>query len=338
MLSSARTLEILLQRNAEEEKLQISRLLMQRQLRYLGGIEQQVTPVSNPLSLASLRRSAPRQMTSLTQSSPTSPAAATTTSTSVSTGILPSSELTDLTTRSISSSSSHTSSEENHETEEERPLGMNYLLSKDDDDTFFNKHTDTRETLSKPEAFPFKIYRMLHECEKKGGDHIVSWTSTGNSFTIYDNDKFVEQIMPRYFTSNRMTSFQRQLNLYGFRRSLRGQEKGSYYHKDFAKGQRNRCLGIKRKIQKFKIPPHFLSENPTPSFQGNGASVVATTKRAKTHPVPPLQRTALPPVPSQPYNSLSILSVNAMLASASYTSLWKQQLALSRLNQLGPRW
>jgi hypothetical protein len=44
-----------------------------------------------------------------------------------------------------------------------------------------------------------------------------------------------------------LASFQRQLNLYGFRRISEGKEKGGYFHKDFFKGKRSLARKIRRK-------------------------------------------------------------------------------------------
>ena len=97
------------------------------------------------------------------------------------------------------------------------------------------------------ESFPHKLYRMLYEADKDGLGHIVSFLPSGRGFTIHRPKDFVSEVMPRFFTTRRIASFQRQLNLYGFRRISEGREKGGYFHKDFMKGQRNRISRIKRK-------------------------------------------------------------------------------------------
>lgn len=97
------------------------------------------------------------------------------------------------------------------------------------------------------ESFPHKLYRMLYQADKDGLGNIVSFLPSGRGFTIHKPKDFVAEVMPRYFTTRRIASFQRQLNLYGFRRISEGREKGGYFHKDFMQGKRNRICRIKRK-------------------------------------------------------------------------------------------
>ncbi|CAB9505248.1 Heat stress transcription factor [Seminavis robusta] len=96
------------------------------------------------------------------------------------------------------------------------------------------------------ETFPHKLYRMLFEVEKNGQEDIVSFFPHGKAFIVHDPKRFVEEIMPRYFSTSRMSSFQRQLNLYGFQRIDDGPEKGGFVHQYFQKGQRSLCNKIRR--------------------------------------------------------------------------------------------
>ena len=68
------------------------------------------------------------------------------------------------------------------------------------------------------EPFPEKLHKMLEATEKEGKGDIVSFFSHGRAFAIHQPRKFVSDIMPRFFNQSRLTSFQRQLNLYGFKR------------------------------------------------------------------------------------------------------------------------
>ena len=65
------------------------------------------------------------------------------------------------------------------------------------------------------EPFPEKLHRMLEFAEREGLADVVSFFSHGRAFAIHKPRRFVQEIMPRYFRQTRLTSFQRQLNLYG---------------------------------------------------------------------------------------------------------------------------
>jgi hypothetical protein len=61
-------------------------------------------------------------------------------------------------------------------------------------------------------------------------------------------------IVIRYFRQSKLTSFQRQLNLYGFRRITQGPDGGAYYNEKFLRGRPSLCLTMKR--QKIKGTGH----------------------------------------------------------------------------------
>ncbi len=105
------------------------------------------------------------------------------------------------------------------------------------------------------EKFPLKLYRMLEDAESCGDDNIVSFLSDGKAFLIHKLDEFVSKIMPKYFNATRVASFQRQLNLYGFRRITEGKNRGGYFHELFMKGRKGLCTKIRRKKAIVKVSP-----------------------------------------------------------------------------------
>ena len=103
-------------------------------------------------------------------------------------------------------------------------------------------HTVGSNTLS----FPAKLYEMLFSVETNGHSGIVSWQPHRRSFTVHKPDKFIAIILPMYFQLSKMASFQRQLNLYGFKRLTIGHDKGGYYNELFLIGRSDLLPLIKR--------------------------------------------------------------------------------------------
>ena len=77
------------------------------------------------------------------------------------------------------------------------------------------------------DLFPVKLHRMLSEIDPD----VAGWRPHGRAFRVNNPMEFVENVIPKYgFKQSKMTSFNRQLNLYGFSRIVDGPDDGSYYH------------------------------------------------------------------------------------------------------------
>ena len=59
--------------------------------------------------------------------------------------------------------------------------------------------------------FPRKLFQILCETDPA----VVGWDGDGKSFHIANFEEFIEGVMPLFYRHNKLTSFQRQLNLYG---------------------------------------------------------------------------------------------------------------------------
>jgi len=143
---------------------------------------------------------------------------------------------------------------------------------------------------------------------------IVSFFAHGRAFAIHKPRRFVSDIMPKFFRQTRLTSFQRQLNLYGFRRISQGPDNGGYYHELFLKGRPRLCVNMKRtKVKgtsKLKrdpeTEPNFYAMRPV----GVAGSQNNAPPAGPQAPMPTQQQpgypfvqaaTAVAPIPGFPY-------------------------------------
>lgn len=137
-----------------------------------------------------------------------------------------------------------------------------------------------------PPQFPKRLHAMLSRADDDGFCHIVSWRPHGKSFTVYDREKFVRDVMPRYFQQTKFTSFQRQLNLYGFRRiNETGPDYNGYYHESFVREYPELVDSIARVTSK-PSPPSSLSPTPKPSsgmYDRPTSPSSAQASRARPH-------------------------------------------------------
>lgn len=128
-----------------------------------------------------------------------------------------------------------------------------------------------RKPCSTSQSFPMKLHSLLEHVEAEGLSHIISWQPHGRCFCIHKTQEFSEIVLPTYLRQAKLTSFQRQLNLYGFARLTRGKDAGGYYHELFLRGKGNLTKRMKRtkiKGTKFKAAsspdqePDFYSMPP----------------------------------------------------------------------------
>lgn len=150
--------------------------------------------------------------------------------------------------------------------------------------------------------FPLKLHNMLSQIEDDGLSSVISWQPHGRAFVVRNPAEFSKRVMPKYFKQTKFASFQRQLNLYGFRRITSGRDKGGYYHKLFVRGCRSLCQHMLRikikgtKVRKATCPeadPDFYSAthpfslpNQTKKEQHRCFVIDSTTKKRKSEAIP----------------------------------------------------
>ena len=104
------------------------------------------------------------------------------------------------------------------------------------------------------EPFPEKLHRLLLEVERSGRSDVISFVSEGRAFVIHDSELFFREIVPLYFRQSRLSSFKRQLNLYGFELVNTGPSRGAYYHELFHRDHPERCRRMRRVAVKLSPP------------------------------------------------------------------------------------
>ena len=68
----------------------------------------------------------------------------------------------------------------------------------------------------------------------------------GIFFPYFYTETFFKEIVPLYFRHSRLSSFKRQLNLYGFEQINIGPYRGGYYHETFHRDNPEACRRMRR--------------------------------------------------------------------------------------------
>lgn len=148
--------------------------------------------------------------------------------------------------------------------------------------------------------FPVKLHQLL---EEDAYPDIISWQPHGRSFILRDPQAFLAKVMNKYFKQTKLTSFQRQLNLYAFKRISTGPDKGSYYHELFLRGKVSLCsLMIRMRVKGTKIKSSSCPDNEPNFYRMPRLTAASSTCESnsiseddgtvESHSLPPLVKSA----------------------------------------------
>lgn len=159
--------------------------------------------------------------------------------------------------------------------------------------------------------FPFTLHQMLELVDKYPEEYyiegigsfrprdVLHWEHHGRAFVIVDKNKVAKYFLPKFFPlQTEYSSFQRQLNLYGFTRligqgtgttSHNMQSPGKYYHEMFLRTRPDLCRWIVRskkpadEIRQLIDPasqPDFESFPPLEASSGRDVDALQLSKNS----------------------------------------------------------
>jgi len=169
------------------------------------------------------------------------------------------------TTSSSSLSFSYTDYSEFDEADIDKFIGENSIGTKKNvTEKESRKRTKSRSGFrgGVKEPFPLILHKMLASVQESGLSNIISWSTHGRAFKVYKSEAFVNVVLHRFFKQTKITSFHRQLNLYGFRRILKGADSGAYFHEMFLRGKPFLCRAMIRVKVKGQFHPRHSEVEP----------------------------------------------------------------------------
>ncbi|CAM9442606.1 unnamed protein product [Ectocarpus sp. 6 AP-2014] len=117
-----------------------------------------------------------------------------------------------------------------------------------------------------PQLFAQKLFTLVEEEDSE----IVEWLPDGLAFRVKDIQRFSCEVLEKYFNHSKFTSFQRQLNLYQFKRR-KGAHAGAFHHPSFRRGQRHLLSKVRRQKVKRDLAVEARAAQRLARAKGGGS-------------------------------------------------------------------
>ena len=132
------------------------------------------------------------------------------------------------------------------------------------------------------------VFQILEDSEKEGTEEIVGWEGDGKSFHIQQPNEFNNTILPKYSGKKTLyRSFQRQLNIYGFKMT---KQSGVYYHALFRRDAPQEMSRIrprthtKKDVTESKKRRYKATQSPDTSDDEEATIVTNSSRTYHTRP------------------------------------------------------
>lgn len=177
------------------------------------------------------------------------------------------------------------------------------------------------------DTFPWRLHSLLDNCDDSRfpQQHHISWQPHGRCFTIKDTLAFERNIMPVIFNQTKSSSFQRQLNIYGFHRISHGLDKGGYWHEYFLRGKPELLEKVERiKIKGTKVraatnpdsEPNFYMMTTMPPVSANSSIIAAPSELLSndtSNSMKPMTMNAIGPITEGAFHHAPLCKVTLTL-------------------------